>query len=278
MANYEKTKLQKGTANSGVYIHSVCWGGGKFRFVEKRGISPRELEFYKWVKDGADRTLHFVPSVYDVKSVEDEIGQVGGCALLEYFPEVGRPVDLNDRVMDSVVDSIVNLNGLDYPSLRNTCSSLERRIEAKAPLLHKSVDQFYLRRYLELKNRYYAQYNVGDVVSHNDIYWSNMSFVGAESASPRCVLIDYGLICLNLRGAEFHHFFRYSRSDSDDRIADELCEKYALVTSTTKGEVIATALYFSAVRSLERYYMRGMVAEEENALKGLLDRLSHELR
>lgn len=85
-------------------------------------------------------------------------------------------------------------------------------------------------------------------LSHNDIFWPNMGITCIDEVT-RFVFIDFGMLGLNVPGAELHHFARnLVRSRHDAEFFRRLCKNYAAHVRLSPVLIEMNALLYGSMR------------------------------
>lgn len=107
----------------------------------------------------------------------------------------------------------------------------------------------YLRRDVEpLREIVRLNRSLPKQISHNDIYWPNMGVTGPQE-TPQFRFIDFGMLGLNVAGAELHHFARHSvRTGPKSGFFLHLCKHYAALARLDPVLIEMNALFYAAMR------------------------------
>lgn len=249
------TKLARGLANEGIYVHALSSDDVEntssvvTRILEKRTQKARELKATQAIRDWGNRdddALRVFPAIFALREHADY------CSIfMEYLEGAGnRPKEVSGPIIDAIVTSVILLNrGLTAPNAQKQSKKIieswgKKSEAARTSLGFSNAQQSVVRKagsLLEGQPVY---------MGHNDLFWPNMAL---NELAGTVRFLDFGLVGNNIAGAEFHHFFRRNLlSTKVDGSFDLLIEKYAKESGLSVSLLTMASQCYALVRAYER--------------------------
>ncbi len=175
---------------------------------------------------------------------------------MQYVDGVGyRAPAVANGLVRSLTTAIFSLSLILPVICRNGDVTLERRGHPGGRFL-AAVEMLVPGSEARLRDVVRLQRHLPLIASHNDIFWPNMGIVSQEDKA-QVTFIDFGMLGLNVVGAELHHFARVSvRSKSRTVLFRRICRHYAQLTRMDPAVIEMNAMFYALMR-LTAYDLEG---------------------
>lgn len=268
--NIISEKIEKGLANVGIFKHSTSKSeneGADLSIIEKRTRSKSEMSVALSIMAGTylEERIELFPQVYGVEKINDDVVAI----YMEYLYGAGTLPLFNKELACQITSGVSGLNKL------NLLLAERKKKESLANYYCKKLEGVLPEKIIK-ENVYNDLLSSRVVLSHNDLYWSNMA-ININSDSP-IRFLDFGSVRENFIGADFHHF---ARSATLNPIDEDIYEKIVCTYSNSQEVDVScvkkNSIIYALIRCsnrVEHYMSKGnksKSAKEEVVKKDLAE-------
>jgi hypothetical protein len=276
----DESLIERGYANRGIKLYTAVGVHGAARFVAKETDNVLEIERSAHVltRRTPENAYSAFAAIHGMARGRETV-----TVYTEFLPRIREVPALTGEAVAGIASTVAQINAC-FPEVHASPAediarawqrNLTRRVADRpdagpAPALIDGICEAIIHRVR----------GMATVMSHNDLYWSNLAATDHAGALVWRV-IDLGTCDINIAGADFHHFARSAITDGPERPWHEALQAhYAASTGRNFDDVLCAGFFYAFYRSVDRTlrFARQGLNEKHAAELPLLDRLVDAVR